>query len=105
MPKRKRRSRKKLDRDGRLEDARKGLRLGNRSRRPLVESYTRRYAVSEAAAWDELVALGYYDELTIEAFEREGVEWEYRVEPLSGDMFVVPKGIEDYELYLIHPIL
>ncbi|MDY0171204.1 MAG: hypothetical protein RBS80_31985 [Thermoguttaceae bacterium] len=105
MRKRKKRSHKKLDREGRIEDARKWLRSGNRSRRPLLEAYTRRYGVSETVAWEELAALGCYDQLTIEAYEREGIEWEHRVEPLSGDMFVVPKGIEDYELYLIHPII
>ena len=105
MPKRKRPPKRKLDREGRLADARKWFRLGNRFRSPLVKSYTRRYGVSETAAWEELAALGYYDELTIEAYEREGVEWEYRVEPLSGDMFVVPKGSEDRDLYLIHPII
>ncbi len=70
-----------------------------------MESYAKRYAVSEAAAWKELVALGYYGPLTIEAYEQEGIEWEYRVEPLSGDMFVVPKGIEERDLYVYHPIL
>ena len=70
-----------------------------------MKSYPKRYAVSEVVAWEELAAPGYYDQLTIEAYEREGIEWEYRVEPLSGDMFVVPKGIEDYELYLCHPIV
>jgi len=105
MPKRKRPPKKKLDHEGRIEDARRWLRLGNRFRRPLVESYAKRYAVSEAVARDELMALGYYDELTIEELEQQGIEWEYRVEPLSGDMFVVPKGIEDYELYLYHPII
>ena len=105
MPKRKTHSKKKLDREGRLVDARKWFRLGNRFRSPLVKSYTKRYAVSETVAWEELVALGYYDDLGIEAYEREGIEWEYRVEPLSGDMFVVPKGSEERDLYLIHPII
>lgn len=105
MPKRKRPPKKKMDREGRVEDALRWLRLGNRSRRPLVESYTKRYGVSEAVAREEPAALGYYDELTIEALEREGVEWEYRVEPVRGDMVVVPKGGEDHELCLFHPIL
>ncbi len=105
MRKRKQRSEKKLDREGRLGDARRWLRLGNRFRPPLVKSYTKRYAVSDTVAWEELVALGCYDQLTIEAYEREGIDWEYRVEPLSGDMFVVPKGIEERELYLYHPII
>ena len=96
---------KKLDREGRLHDLRKWLRLGNRLRRPMVRSYMRRYAVSETVAWEELAALGCYDELCIEAYEKEGVEWEYRYESLSGDMYVVPKGIEDHELYMIHPII
>ncbi len=56
-------------------------------------------------AWEELVAVGCYDQLTIEGYEREGIEWEYRVEPLSGDMFVVPKGIGQRDLYLYHPIV
>jgi hypothetical protein len=44
----------------------------------------KRYAASEAVAWEELAALGCFEQLTIEAYEWEGIEWECRVEPLSG---------------------
>lgn len=48
--------------------------------------------------------LGYYDENLIQRYEKAGIKWGYRVEPLSGEMLVVPEGTEDYELYEL-PIL
>ena len=88
-----------------MNDARKWLRSGKGSKKSLVESYAKRYAVSQYTAWDELMSLGYYDEILIERYEEEGIEWEYKVEPLSGDMFVVPKGTQDHELYDIHGLM
>jgi hypothetical protein len=61
--------------------------------------------VDHRVAEDELMQLGYYDDLCIQHYEQEGIEWEYRVEPLSGDMFVVPKDAEEHEMYEIHGIL
>ena len=102
MPKRKRKPKKKMGRRERLADARNWFRSRNAPKKKLVESYARRYDVSRFDAWDELVSLGYYDRIYIERYEEQGIEWEYKVEPLSGDMFVVPKGTQDHELYEIH---
>ena len=65
----------------------------------LLVSYSKRYGESDAVAEEELMALGYNDEILIQRYEKEGVKWEYRVEPLTGEMVVVPEGTEDYELY------
>jgi len=105
MRKRKRRSKKKLDRDGRLADAAKWLRSRARRKTTLIEGYTQRYAVSESQAWDELVALGFYDDILIELYEQQGIDWEYKVEALTGEMFVVPEGTQDHEIYEYHPII
>jgi len=99
MPKRKRQSRKKLSGEARLKNARRWLQSPDRPRRPLVESYAIRYGIEEKEAWVELMSIGYHDQILIEAYEKDGVEWEYKVEPLSGDMFVVPKGTQEHEMY------
>ena len=65
----------------------------------LVEAYSKRYAVTELVAREELTSIGYYEEILIQEYENEGVQWEYRVEPLSGEMIVVPLGTEEHELY------
>ncbi len=105
MPKRKKAKPKSVNREGRLRSARKWLRSGNRSHKSLIKAYMKRYAVSETVAWEELAMLGCYDQLCIEAYEKDGTDWEYRYEPLSGDIYVVPEGTEDHELYMIHPII
>lgn len=46
----------------------------------------------------EILELGYGEILTIYAYEQDGIEWEYKVEPLSRDMLVVPKGTPEWEL-------
>ncbi len=102
MPKRKRQAKKNLEKRGRLKDAFRWLESGGCSRKPLVETYSKRYVVSKQTAWHELVELGHYDELCIQSYEAEGIEWEFKVEPLSGDMLVVPKGTEEHEIYEIH---
>jgi hypothetical protein len=50
----------------------------------------------------ERIRSGYYDELYVQYYEKEGIEWEYRVEATTGDMVVVPKDSEDHEIYEIH---
>lgn len=100
MSKRKRQAKKKLIGKGRLKDAEKWL--SNHPQEDLLSAYSKRYGVSQTVAHDELMGIGYYDELCIQGYEREGVEWEYKVEPLSGDMVVVPKGTEEHEIYEIH---
>ena len=100
MPKRKRQSKKKLVGKGRLNDAKKWLL--NHTQKDLIASYTKRYGVEVAIAEGELIELGYYDDICIQHYENEGIEWEFRVEPTSGDMVVVPKGTKDHEIYEIH---
>ena len=103
MPKRKRQAKNKLAGKGRLHDAKKWLL--NHPQKDVIFAYSKRYGVSNRVAEDELMQLGYYDEIYIQHYEQEGIEWEYRVEPLSGEMVVVPQGTEEYEIYTIHRVL
>ena len=104
MPKRKRQAKKKLAGKGRANDAARWLQS-----RPLpnnlIEAYSKRYAVTEMVARDELMLLGYYENILIQEYEREGVKWEYIVEPMSGEMYVVPEGTEEHEIYEFHSII
>ena len=94
---RNRRSLRKLLRDQRKKNASRWL-----SQRPLsnnlLSAYTDRYGVPPTEAHIELLELGYRDEIAIQTYEQDGIEWEYKVEPLSGDMLVVPKGTPESEL-------
>ncbi len=100
MSNRKRQAKKKLSGKGRINDAKKWLL--NHPQDDLITSYSKRYGVNEDTAEEELIALGYYDELFIQHYEKEGIEWEYKVEPLSGEMVVVPVGTDEHEIYEIH---
>ena len=100
MSKRKRQSKKKLEGKGRLNDAERWL--SNHPQGDLLSSYSKRYGVNHSIAEEELMHLGYYDELHIQHYQKEGIEWEYRMEPLSGEMVVVPKDTEEHEIYEIH---
>ena len=95
---RKKVSLKKLSPEDRKKNARKWLRQG--LHKNLLESYCKRYRIPQPEGHLELLELGYGDHLRIEAYEREGIEWEYKVDGYSGDMKVVPKGTPDWELYL-----
>lgn len=90
MPKRKRQAKKKLVGKGRTNDAKCWL---NSRALPknIIEAYSKRYAVSEMVARDDLTSIGYYDEITIQEYEKEGIKYEYMVEPLSGEMYLVPE--------------
>lgn len=103
MPKNNRQAKKKLQGKGRTNDAVKWLQ-SNSFPKDLVAAYVKRYAVTEVVASSELMEIGYYDELQIQAFQREGIKWKYQVEPLSGDMFVVAEDAEEHELYETHSI-
>ena len=94
----KRSSLKKLSKEGRMKNARRWFDL----HRPngVLEAYCSRYKVSEAVACNELFELGYGDDLRIEQYERDGIEWEYKVDGYTGEMKVVPKGTPDWELHL-----
>jgi len=90
-------SRKNLYRKGRMNQAKKWLLLHHPDN--LVQAYIRRYKVSEARAIDDLIFLGYQDEIQIQSYEQEGVEWEYRYDGYADRMKVVPVGTEDWELH------
>ncbi|MBE9487532.1 MAG: hypothetical protein IMY82_10265 [Chloroflexi bacterium] len=92
-------SRKRLNQEGRLHNARKWL--SQNYPKNLVQAYCKRYGVSEAQAQWDLLELGYRDDVRIQAYESEGVEWEYQVDGYSGEMKVVPKGTPEWELYLL----
>ncbi len=102
MPKRKRQTKKKLAGNSRLKDATRWLGSQNLPKN-LVEAYSKRYGINTNLASDELMEIGYYDDILIQAYEKEGVKWKYIVEPLSGEMLVVPEDIEEYEIYKYHP--
>jgi len=100
MPQKKDKQKRSFVGKGRLNDAKKWL--FNHPQKDLIFAYSKRYGVSSQIAEDELMQIGYYDELFIQHYEKKGIEWEYRVEPLSGEMLVVPKDTEDHEIYEIH---
>lgn len=93
------RSKKKLSSAARIEDARKWLRTGIPTHL-LTAAYVKRYGVEHCMAQEELIGLGYKESVQVESFEREGIEWEYIYDPLSGELKPVPKGTEEHELYL-----
>ena len=92
----KRPSLRKLSAKDRLDNARRWLRQGAPTN--LLEAYVKRYRVSHYDAYVELHTLGHREQLAIESYEKDGVEWEYKVELLSGNMLVVPKGTPEWEL-------
>ena len=65
----------------------------------LIEEYRKRFHVNEDTAFWELAEIGYYDEVQVERYERDGIEWEYKVEGYDGEMKVVPQGTPDWELF------
>jgi hypothetical protein len=40
------------------------------------------------------------DLITIEAYEKEGIEWEYKHDGYTGEDLVVPKRTPDWERHL-----
>lgn len=103
MGKHRRKSRKRLTAEERAQDASRWLKsLRLRLRGSLLAEYAKRYGSAEADARLELMALGYYDRLCIEDMEAQGISWEYLVEPLTGESYVVREGTELSELYTDH---
>ena len=98
MSKRKRQIKKKLVGKGRTNDAKRWLQSRAQPKN-IIEAYSKRYAVSEMVARHDLISIGYYDEVTIQEYEKEGIKYEYMVEPLSGEMHLVLEGTEEYQLY------
>ena len=103
MPKRIGPAMKKLIGKGRLNDAKRWLENYGVPK-DIVAAYAKRYATNENEAEAELMNIGHYDGISIQYYEKNGIAWEYKYDPLSGEMFVVPEGTEDYELYEIHGI-
>ena len=98
MSKRKRQARTKLAGKSRLKDAIRWLESRDTPAR-LVEEYRRRYSVSETTARTELMTIGYRDEVSIQEHEDSGTKWEYLMNPLTGELVVVPEGTEEHRLF------
>jgi len=82
-----------------MMDARAWLRRSHQHCGRLILSYSKRYHVSENVAFFELCEIGFYDQVQIEMFERDGIEWEYKMDGYSGELKVVPKGTEEWDLF------
>jgi hypothetical protein len=95
----KKRSRKRLNPEERMKDAKRWLRGGVRVM-ALTDAYMRRYAVERWIAQQELMQAGYKEIVQIENYEREGIVWEFRVDGYTGELKPVPKGTKDHELHL-----
>jgi hypothetical protein len=102
MSTRKRISRKKLQGKDRTNNATRWLQ-SQRLPKNMVAAYAKRYGVTELVARDELISIGYYDEILIQKYEEEGIEWKFMVEPRTGEMYVVPEDAEEHEFYEYHP--
>ncbi len=96
MKKNRNRNVRKLTAEERKRHAKKWL-FTNRIKE-LVSSYSKKYGVSMSIAHYELLELGYKDEIAIQYYEKDGVEWEYKYDGYTGEMHVVPVGTEDWEL-------
>lgn len=97
--KRKRINIRKLNPEERKRNAKKWLTQPKPTPKELVAAYAKRYAVSHSIAHWELIELGYGDFIAIQAFEKDGIEWEYKYDGYTGEMYVVPKGTPDWELH------
>ncbi len=97
----KKKKRKKLGKVAeRLEKALRWLMHKQGPKKDLVAKYARRFRVSKDDAFWELAKLGYYDEIQIERYEQDGIEWEYRVDPTCDfEMKVVPVGTPEQDLF------
>lgn len=91
-------SKKKFTTSERMADAKRWLKIRPRGVKSLVTAYSKRYKVKQHIAENELMQIGWYDEVMIEYYERNGIEWEYRHDGYSGDTKVVPVGTENSEL-------
>ncbi len=86
--------------EGRMIDAIGWLRRRTQQNpKSLIQSYSKRYNVTEDVAFWELAAIGFHDKVRIELYERDGIEWEYKVDGSTSDLKVVPKGTAEWELF------
>ena len=97
---RKRKSKKKLDSGSRKHDAKKWLMSKDGPHQKYLSRYIKRYGVDELVAREELYALGYYENVYMEDLEAQGLNYEYIVNPLSGELVLVPEGTEEHELFI-----
>jgi len=88
---------KKAKQNSRLKNAENWL--VNHQPRNLVKSYAKRYNISPEKAEKELIQLGWEDQIRIEEYEKEGIEWEYRYLGYTGEFVVAPVGADEWELY------
>ena len=96
----KRKNNRKLNPEERKKHAKKWP-LENQQK-DLISAYSKKYSVYHTTAHYELMELGYRDFIAIQYYEKEGIEWEYKVDGYTGEMLVVPKGTEDWELPLFY---
>ena len=92
-------SHKNLPKESRLRHAKKFL-CNNPQPIDLIQWYKNKYKISATDAEYELYEIGYYDDIKIQKITADGGDYEYMVDPLSGDMKVVPKGTSESDLYL-----
>lgn len=64
----------------------------------LCNAYAKRYKIDKAVAFLELCQLGYKEELIIQGYDKEGIEYEFMYDPYVDEMKAVPKGTEEWEL-------
>ncbi|MCP5076501.1 MAG: hypothetical protein GY951_00350 [Psychromonas sp.] len=85
---------------GRLNDADKWLKSKQGPHCKYVEKYSKRYGVDSIIAREELFELGFEEAVFVEELESEGKEYEYIVNPLTGELVLVEAGTEEYELFM-----
>ncbi len=100
MPTKKRNKKKKLTGKSRTNDATKWLSSKEGPHCKYVARYAKRYGVDSDVARDELIQLGYYEQVYTEELESEGKEVEYLVNPLTGELVLVEAGTEEHELFM-----
>ena len=100
MPTKKRNKKKKLTGKGRTNDAARWLSSKEGPHCKYVSRYVKRYGIDFDVARDELIQLGYHDQIYAEELESEGKETEYLVNPLTGELVLVEAGTEEYELFM-----
>ena len=100
MPTKKRKSKKKLSGKGRTNDAARWLESKEGPNCKYIEHYSKRYGVDSEVAREELFELGFSEAVFIEELENDGKDYEYIVNPLSGELVLVEAGTEEHELFI-----
>lgn len=100
MPTRKRRNKRKLNEKERMNNAEKWLTSRERPQSHIIGSYTKRYAVKLDLARDELISLGFHEEVFMEEMEKQGKKVEHIVNPLTGELVLVEAETEEHELFI-----